>query len=81
MKKENSKQGASMGDVSAFDDQDSFYRSVNMVLAGIETCVGYAVNHRDVKSLTSIQTITNELYRRAAECLDRGCKYKVAGPN
>lgn len=77
MEKER-KQGASMGNMSDFDDSNeaAFYRSVEVVLSGLEACVGYAVNHQDVKSLTSMQTITNTLYRRAAECLDKGMKYK-----
>ena len=83
MKKENSKPGASIGSMAAFNDvdQDSFYRSVNMVLAGLEAVVGYATNKRDLRSIESIQTCIAEVFRRSAECIAAGLKYKVGPPN
>ena len=79
---EKGKQGATVGDASVFDDvdQDSFCRSVNMVLAGLEAVVGYATNKRDLQSIESIQTCIAEVFRRSAECIAAGLKYKVGPP-
>jgi hypothetical protein len=74
------KQGASLGDPKFFDDDtdgESFKRSVNIVLEGLQVCIAHAVNRRDMASLEKIQKTCNEIFINAASCIQAGEFYKI----
>ncbi len=63
---------ANMGGNSEDKDRESFIRSVNMVLAGLQAVVSYATRRGDVQSFEAMQTVCGKTFKRAAEAFEIG---------